>query len=494
MIYPVRSIFISTASSIALAALLSIAALPTSAADQPATATAPATQPTATEPEVATVKRGKLDLTIESTAVFEATDPFEARIHLRRYIGDLLVVHAIAPGQKVAKGDLLLQIDPTQLQNAITTAASELAVAKVNQTAAEAMVDLGRKSDELAMQEAKRSAQKAVDELAWFEKIGADQWKDTVELEAKIAASSKEAQSDELAELRKMYKSEELTNATADIVVKRALRNLEIATTNSKIKDETAAKVLKLEFDDYHERLRRDIPAHAQAVAELELRQRQAAVARDAAVTAAKIATTEAQTKLSQLQDDLQLLTVHSPIDGIAAYGEFANKVWYPLNPRQLNPGEKVAAGQILITVYQPGLMRARMQGPEANLLMVHPGIKVKLSPVALPGLNYEGTCGPAVPVAGSVAGAQSFDVLVALPPVDDNLIPGFKAQATARVTLNNVLLTPSSAITDGKVRIHRPDGSEQSVEVIAGRSNGKFTQILSGLTEGQQILTKGKP
>ncbi len=477
---------------LALAAFLSAPCRGVDAANQAITAAA--AQSTAGEADVATVKHADLDLTVESTAVFESADPFEVRIHPRRYAGDLLVVSAVPPGQKVAKGDLLLQIDPAQMEIALTTARSELAVAKVNQTAAEAMVDLGRKSDELAMAEAKRSAQKAVDELAWFEKIGADQWKQTAQLDAKMANASTEDQSDELTELRKMYKSEELTNATADIVVKRAVRNLELAKVNGQIKEVTAAKVLQLDVDDYHDRLRRDVSAHDEANAELELRQKQGAVSRDAAVTAARIATTDAETKLAELQADAQQLTIHSPMDGIAVYGEFANRVWNPLTPRQLSAGEKVAAGQVLITVYQPGVMRARLQASEGNLPLLPPGTKVKLSPIALPGVSYEGTCGAALPAAGSSAGTQSFDILLDLPPVDAQIIPGFKSTASAKVTLHNVLVVPATAIIDGKVRVRRTDASEQSTEVIAGRSNGKFTQILSGLADGQQILLKGKP
>ena len=67
--------------------------------------------------------------------------------------------------------------------------------------------------------------------VKWFDTVDGPQMLKGVDIQLAMAKNQMNDEQDELDQLKKMYKSEELTNATADIVVKRAVRQLEMSKT-----------------------------------------------------------------------------------------------------------------------------------------------------------------------------------------------------------------------------------------------------------------------
>lgn len=75
----------------------------------------------------------------------------------------------------------------------------------------------------------------------------------------------------------------------------------------------------------------------------------------------------------------------------------------------------------------------------------------------------------------------------------DHSMLPGYSADIEIIVdTRNNTLRIPSEALLEGfQVYIFDPDASTVSaVSVVVGLSNWKYSEITSGLTEGQQVVT----
>ncbi len=143
-----------------------------------------------------------------------------------------------AHGASVKKDDVLLSLDSDEIQRQIATAKIDLANAKAAADKAQADVDLGDQSDALAMKMQEEELDKAKGALKWWEDVDGKQMITSAELQTRGAKAAVDDQQDELDQLKKMYKTEELTNATADIVVKRALRNLEISKVNQTMAEE----------------------------------------------------------------------------------------------------------------------------------------------------------------------------------------------------------------------------------------------------------------
>jgi len=326
----------------------------------------------------------------------QPVDPVEVRLRPKAYAGDLMIVAIAANGISVKSGDVLLQIDPEPLNRQLAAAENDLTVAQANVDKAEADAKTAAHSDELALRQQVDASHQADDAVKWWENVDGPRMVLQEELGLKVAQASVDDQQDELDQLKKMYKSEELTNATADIVVKRALRSLEQSKAQLLMTQQQIEK-----FKSFQYPIEKQRPLDAQMSARLATQQMhdaqaQAAVVRKAGLVAAHAALDDAQRKVSELQSDAAQLTVRAPWAGVVAYGTFTQGA-FQADPKALRPGEKVAPQQVLITLYNPGRLAARVDLPEAKFAKLAPGVTATVQSEAFPALTMQGICEPAI-------------------------------------------------------------------------------------------------
>jgi multidrug resistance efflux pump len=461
-----------------------------------APATAPTTSPaTAPSADTTVVQRGTLKLAFDADGILEPVDPFEVRLSLHHYAGDLIVRRTATPNAPVAKGDVLLSFDTDPIDRQIAAAESACAVARAGVTKADADVALGDKADANAMEQARQSLADAEAELKRWDATDGPAALAAGDLVATQAGEGLEEATDELAQLRQMYKSEDLTNQTADIVLKRAVHAFDIAKVNDQVAKAAADRATKYEPSVHRHTLTATVATQSSALDQLRATQAQSRVVRADALATARATADSADRDLADLKRDRAALTITSPIDGVLVFGAFEHKAWQPVDPKHLAVDQKVQAdSSVLMTVYQPGNMRAVVACPESKLTLMPPGTRLTVAPAAVPGVSYDGTCGPASPFASGDKDAATVDVPVALPPVDRQLVPGYVASVGVDVPpADNVLLVPATAPWHGKVIVHA-DGKDEPRSVTLGRTDGKQFEVRSGLKEGEAILTQGKP
>jgi multidrug efflux pump subunit AcrA (membrane-fusion protein) len=455
---------------------------------------APSSQPTTAPSAMQTVKKGRISMKFDASGTFLPATPVEVRLRPEAFKGELTIVTAAANGASVKKGETILQIDPSDLNRELDAARNELTTAKANQTKAEADVALGEKADALAMKQAENAIKKGDGDLKWWDDLVGPQTLQQTDLQVKQLAAMVEDQGDELDQLKKMYKTEDLTNATADIVVKRAVRSLEIGKANLKMQQDLAKKVK--EYDQPQSRLPLEFAAEQakQAMEALKVTQAQAKITRGTALKTAQLATAAAEKKVADLEKDLAQLTVKAPADGVVVYGSVAEGAVTPVDPKTLRPKEKLAAGTPVMVLFTPGALKLAFDLPEAKLGWVKSGMRAKVSPVAWPELNYEGGVA-ALPPLGKAAGAdQTFTASVDLSNVDARILPGMKA--TVKIDAgqgDEYPLVPVAAVSGGKVRVKAKDGKEQERDVVTGRTDGTNVEVRQGLSEGDEIFTGPK-
>ncbi len=101
-----------------------------------------------------------------------------------------------------------------------------------------------------------------------------------------------------------------------------------------------------------------------------------------------------------------------------------------------------------------------------------------------------------AIDVAGtSSSGVVQYTVTLALDRTVAGLKPGMSANATVTTAeRDNVLNVPSAAVTgsgsNASVSVLGKNGKQQTVGVVAGLKGDSSTEIVSGLTAGQQVVT----
>jgi len=467
-------------------AAASAAAAPSVASTAPTTA--PATQPS---PPTHLVKSGKLSFTVTGEGVFVADEPFELRLKLNRHAGELKIVNVAPNRAAVKKGATLLELDPFSINNEVASAENELTAAKANLTKAEADSDLGEKGDALALRIQEQETKNAEAALAWWEKVDGPHILAQTELQVKLAKANVEDQDDELEQLRKMYKSEELTTATADIVVKRALRQLDVAKLSSKITDERAEKTGAHTYPIAKQAQLDAVEQSRQRLAMLKVTQAQAAVLRKTGLSTARLAAAQSEKKLADLKKDQELFSVKAPSDGVVMYGYSNNGSWVGADPKTMRVGEKLSSGQTVLTLFTPGDLKIEMTLQESQSAWVKDGAKAEVKPLAYPELNYDGKASEPVVKAG--ASGLGFYTTITATNVDARVVPGMKANI--RIVggdVDGVLLVPTGAVANGKAWV-RKDGQETEREVTTGRSDGKMIEVVKGLREGEEILREAK-
>ena len=438
------------------------------------------------------VRQGALALSFTADGVLEPVDPLPVRFGLQRYSGPLKVARAVSNGSRVVAGDVLLAIDTASVDRQVAAAESTLTVAQAAVAKAESDLALGDRGDALAMDTARQSAADAVAGLKRYDQTDGPAAVTAAGLQAKEVDAALDDATDELNQLRQMYKTEDLTNQTADIVLKRAVRQQDVYRTMDRLAQVTADRATTFEPAVRRHGMAASVAAEGLSIDVLAASQAQARVGRAASLTAARAAADDAGRTVAELKQDRASLTVTSPVAGLVVYGAFVDRAWQPVEADKLGAGRKVQPGEVLMTVYRPGHLRVAVACEQSRWQLMPAGTAVTVRPEAVPGVTYAGTCEAAVPVVTGGKPDATLGVPVSLPMVDGRLAPGMYAAVDVDVPpAAGVLLVPVTAVYHGRVRVRHADGTTEPRPVEIGRRTDKQVEVRSGLTDGEVVQTR---
>jgi Cu(I)/Ag(I) efflux system membrane fusion protein len=157
-------------------------------------------------------------------------------------------------------------------------------------------------------------------------------------------------------------------------------------------------------------------------------------------------------------------------------------------------PGAQVALGQSILTI--AGLSRVLVVGevPEAMLGQVRVGLPVEISFPAYGAEIVRARVDYIYPRLN--AEARTARVRITLANPGGRFREGMFANVTIQGTGGMALVVPSEAVIDTgrrKVVIVRRNGAFVPVNVQTGRELGEWTQILSGIQTGDQVVASGQ-
>ena len=157
-------------------------------------------------------------------------------------------------------------------------------------------------------------------------------------------------------------------------------------------------------------------------------------------------------------------------------------------------PGAQVAPGQSIVTI--AGLSRVLVvaEVPEAMLGQVRVGLPVEISFPAYGAEIVRARVDYIYPRLN--AEARTARVRITLPNPGGRFREGMFANVTIQGTGGMALVVPSEAVIDTgrrKVVIVRRNGAFVPVNVQTGRELGEWTQILSGVQAGDQVVASGQ-
>jgi len=232
---------------------------------------------------------------------------------------------------------------------------------------------------------------------------------------------------------------------------------------------------------------------------------------------------TAAQAAVDEAQRALDNTTLRAPVDGTvsAINGVVGEFVAASSGTSALAPGTdatlpgtngvaSAAAAQAAATPTRPGGTQFLVLDNvdefqvvtaynESDAAAIAPGQKVRVTFDAVPDVEITGSVLSVSPTATAISGVISYYVTVVLPKGDPRLKSGMTAQAEVLTKeIPGVLAVPSAAVRTQNgtsvVTVLDPNGTQRTVTVQTGATGDGKTQILSGVTEGQQVVLPATP
>ena len=163
---------------------------------------------------------------LERQGTLVPAEASEVKLALESWSSPLELLEVVAHGTPVRAGDLLARCKLDPLDEALAAAERDLRSTEIRHQNAREQARLEIESADVRLADAAEAIEDAEKALALWEKTELELKRRGVELNDGYSQDNLEDQRDELAQLEKMYTADELTDATEEIVLKRARRQL----------------------------------------------------------------------------------------------------------------------------------------------------------------------------------------------------------------------------------------------------------------------------
>jgi Cu(I)/Ag(I) efflux system membrane fusion protein len=155
-----------------------------------------------------------------------------------------------------------------------------------------------------------------------------------------------------------------------------------------------------------------------------------------------------------------------------------------------------VAPGQTLAKVAGLNQLWLVVEVPEALALQVKPGMSVDAVFAGDATQHFTGHIREILP--GISTGSRTLQARLSIDNKDLKLTPGMlmRARIGAATTASRLVVPSEAVITTGKrsvVIVKNADGRLQPVTVTTGNDSGDDVEVVSGLSEGQQVVASGQ-
>ncbi len=409
---------------------------------------------------------------------------------------DFTIVELVDQGGTVKKGEPVVVLDTEELDRQIagqklTARLRELALAEAERELATLETSVPRELDS-----ARRLHERAREDLAYFENVGRPLREEQARRSVEQAERYLEYATEELEQLLKMYKEDDLTEETEEIILKRqrsqvddaqfhlkqaritSRRTLETALPREAVDAGEALKTATLAWETQRDSLPRSLEQKHLDVKKLRT-ENQRAAGKDA-----------------ELRRDRDRMHLRSPAKGRVYHGEIGDGRWDAGSAAKfMKPGGKIPPRTVFATVV-PDDVALELDAfvEETEVARLEPGQSGFAAPAAAPHSRVPVTV---TKVASHPGLDRKFRVVLApgQRPAGLDPVPGMKGRVVVTVyDVPEAIAIPSGALheeADGSYTVLVKTGRDEtnSAPVEAGmESNGKV-EIRSGLEPGQVVV-----
>ena len=448
--------------------------------------------------ELSTYKVGQepLKIEIQLSGVFESSRTENISLATDAW-GDLTISWAAEHGQRVKPGTPLIRCDLRKIDVAIEDLEAELAASRLALKQGDAALELLTRSVPNDLAAARRAAAEAAENVRRYEKMDRLASIKDVEHNVTSTRNSLEYQKEELRQLEKMYKADNLTEETEEIILTRTRNNVKAYEhmLNNVVAEQQ--RFLDITLPRREADLRQQQEAASLALKQADATLPTSLAEKQLAQEKMRISLRRSTDRLARMRRDRESMSVLAPVAGTVYYGKAVRGKWPDAATMQndLAPGMAVKPNQVLMTIVDNDDLFVRTTVEEKQLLDLQNGAKATVTPTAFPAHNLSGKLRQVsrIPIASG-----KFDVVIDLAGKGETkrLAAGMSCEARfVAYQRDKAMLVPKSAVSadaDGKkryVQMVGADGKQKKRPVRVGRIVDDRLEILSGIEPGDTIL-----
>ncbi len=457
----------------------------------------PAAETKADVPAAKTVEKRPFRIVVELEGVFEGEESREIMLSPEQW-SQLTVVEAAPHGAHVRKGDVILEFDTEKIDRAIAELRADVKLSETSLRQAEERLRALEKFTPLNLESSRRAAKVAEEDREFFFDVARPLSVKAAEMRLKMARANLEYQREELRQLEKMYKADEITEETEEIVLQRARDALEQAEFSAEVAEISHDFAMRFAIPRKEEQVRESTKRAIlgweknEVLLPLELQKQRLELEKQ------RRQREKSNEKLENLLADREDMKVRSPAEGIVYYGQLTRGK--PANAESmenmLRTKSAVPPNQVVMTVVSPRPMLVRAALPEKDLHDLRPGLKGTAVPTGYPDLNLPVEIDRVsdIPIA---PGKFDGRLMVHLKGKTKLLMPGMtcKVKLVPYEKREAIVVPPGVIVTDewdeDKKFVEVLDKNEKPRRrrVTVGRKTKNKVEILKGLKQGDKVV-----
>ena len=405
----------------------------------------------------------------------------------------LTIKQVAAHGAKVKKGETLAVFDTTKMNEVIENAEVEQKTLLANIKLAEQELPLAEKVAPLDVALAESAKKRADEELKYFLDVAKDQTVKDANSSLKFTKFMLEYAEDELTQLKKMYKANDLTEETERMIMRRQRHYVEriAAYVESAVLERDY--LLKFTLPNKEKSLKEDQAKHTLLLEKAQKSWAPWLLQKQAALIKMHHDHDKSAARLAKMVKDRTAMTITSPIDGVVYHGKFQQGTWTAADSAdsKLMPGSTVSPDRVFITVLKPGPLELHLTVEEKEVHLLKPDMKGTAKLAARPDRKLSVRVAQ---VSAAPTAPGKFAALVRFDAGAGDLVPGLACTVKfVPYSKKDAIAVPTKYLEeeDGKDVVHvlLPNGKHETRPVTLGRADSEQTEVLAGLREGDEVL-----
>jgi HlyD family secretion protein len=441
-----------------------------------------------------TVKKGPLEITITERGNLESANN-ETIVCMVEGEAGTGILKILDEGTRVKKGDLLVELDSSKLNNDLTAQEITKEQAAATLKTAEKNLEIQETQNASDIAAAALKCDLAVLDLKKYKEGDYVQEKDTIDGEIKLAQEEVTRAEDKFTFTKRLAKKgyAKQSEVEADrVALQKANIGLQVAEKKMEVLQEYTKERQEAELEANAKEFKRELER-------VELKAKAALAKYEADLKAAQRTYEVERAKYDKLVDQIKVCKIYAKRDGMVVYVNTRSGGFRGSQEPLIYEGAKVKERQPIINLPDVTHMQVNARIHESKISMVRIGLPATIHLDAQAGETFRGEVGMVslVPTSGNWPNVNLKEYITFIKLTDDidkvsQLKPGMTAEIEILIDrLASVLQAPVQSFVERGGRHFAwvlVNNKLTRREVKVGKSNEQMMEIVDGLSEGDRL------